>query len=94
MITGSNGGEVVIKTGSTSIPKDRGTALLEALRAERDFLYAAYKELYQASIALTGDGPRTQEPWNRWFAAMHDAHQWTMQESDPLWPEWAGPEPE
>lgn len=94
MITGSNGGEVVIKAGSTSIPKDRGTALLEALRAERDFLRAAFRELYQASIPLTGDGLHTQEQWSRWFAAMHDAHEWTMDESDPLWPEWAGPEPE
>lgn len=93
MVTGSNGGEVVIETGSTLIPSDRGAALQDAMRKERDFLHAAFRELYQASIPLTGDGPPTQEQWNRWFAAMHEAHEWTMDESDPLWPEWAGPEP-
>lgn len=97
MHTGSiNGGETLVQIEGDVAPYRTAASLKAALQDARDeiaFMHSAFRELYLASIPLTGDGMRTQQEWGRWFHAMHDAHGWTMEDDDPLWPEWAGPEP-
>lgn len=51
------------------------------------------RELYLAGIPITDPGGSpTEEQWSRWFGAMHDAHEWTRLEDEPLWPAWAAVE--
>ena len=89
---GSNGGEVLLPSGH-SVPSGSADARLQDARDEIEFLTKALRELYLAGVPMTKEPSGTAAEWGRWFGAMHEAHEWTLQDGDPLWPEWAGPEP-
>lgn len=65
---------------------------IEALREELKLVSDALRDLYDASVPLTGERPLSVEQWSRWYGAMHEAHDWRSGDIH-SWPEWAGPEP-
>lgn len=86
---GSNGGETLLHVGA-DLRLQNAEARLRDAKDEGEFLLKALRELYLASIPLTGGRSPSGAEWERWFEAMHNAHDWT---TDGDWPEWAGPEP-